>query len=123
MVGCVVGNPLRDLRQSADQTTRNPEGTRTAVRDSDVVSQARQALGAQLAARRQGAGETQRSLARKLPYSRSTIASVETGRQHAPLAFWTSCDKLLGASGVLLDGYRCNVALAFGSVRSSSQTC
>lgn len=76
------------------------------MRDGDVVDQARLALGAQLAARRQAAGETQRSLALKLPYSRSTVASVETGRQHAPLAFWRSCDELLDASGALLDGYR-----------------
>ncbi len=71
-----------------------------------MVSQARLALGAQLAACRQAAGETQRSLARKLPYSRSTIAGVETGRQHAPLVFWQSCDELLGANGTLTDGYR-----------------
>jgi transcriptional regulator with XRE-family HTH domain len=76
------------------------------VRDGDVVDQARLALGAQLAARRQAAGETQRSLALKLPYSRSTVTSVETGRQHAPLAFWRRCDELLDASGALLDGYR-----------------
>ncbi|MGH3865610.1 MAG: helix-turn-helix domain-containing protein [Pseudonocardiaceae bacterium] len=63
------------------------------MRDGHVVNQARLALGAQLAARRQAAGETQRSLAHKLPYSRSTIAGVETGRQHAPLTFWRSCDE------------------------------
>ena len=50
LVGCVVGKHRRDLRQSANQTTRKPEGTRTAVRDGDVVRQARLALGAQLAA-------------------------------------------------------------------------
>lgn len=106
VVGCVVGN---QPAQSATMLTNHPkprEGTQTAVRDGDVVSQARLALGAQLAARRQAAGETQRSLAHKLPYSRSTIAGVETGRQHAPVAFWKSCDELLDAGGALLDGYR-----------------
>jgi tetratricopeptide (TPR) repeat protein len=71
-----------------------------------MVGEARLALGAQLAAHRQAAGETQRSLARKLPYSRSTIAGVETGRQHAPIAFWENCDELLDAGSALLKGYR-----------------
>lgn len=69
------------------------------MRDGDVVRGARLALGAQLAARRQAAGETQRSFARKLPYSRSTIAGLETGRQQAPLAIYggqRECQRLIG---------------------------
>ncbi|MGH8077085.1 MAG: hypothetical protein ACREPE_07145, partial [Lysobacter sp.] len=36
---------------------------------------------------------------------RSTVANVETGRQHAPREFWQSCDDLLGAGGDLLASY------------------
>lgn len=106
MVGCVVGNQPAQSATMLTNHSKPGEGTRTAVRDGDVVRGIRLALGAQLAARRQAAGETQRSLAHKLPYSRSTIAGVETGRQHAPVAFWKSCDELLDAGGALLDSYR-----------------
>jgi DNA-binding XRE family transcriptional regulator len=92
------------------------------VRDGDVVRGARLALGAQLAARRQAADETQRTLAHKLPWSRSTIASVETGRQHAPLAFWKSCDELLNADGALLDSYRKLEALISAQASERAET-
>jgi len=62
-------------------------------------------LGSQLAAWRAAAGETQRSLSVKLPYSRSTIANVEVGRQTAPRDFWQRCDEVLGAAGDLLASY------------------
>ena len=44
----------------------------------------RRALGAELAAYRRAAGHSQAQLARFTEYSRSTIANVETGRQHVP---------------------------------------
>ncbi|MGH4001045.1 MAG: helix-turn-helix domain-containing protein, partial [Pseudonocardiaceae bacterium] len=123
MVGCVVGNQsAQPATISADQTILNPERTWTAVRDGDVVRGARLALGAQLAARRQAADETQRTLAHKLPWSRSTIASVETGRQHAPLAFWKSCDELLNAGGALLDSYRKLEALISAQTSERAET-
>jgi transcriptional regulator with XRE-family HTH domain len=46
--------------------------------------------------------KAQRSLADQLPFSRSTVANIETGRQQAPREFWQLCDDLLGAGGDLL---------------------
>ena len=77
----------------------------TVVVSEDEVERLRRALGRQLAASRDAAHETQRSLAAQLPFSRSTVANVETGRQHAPREFWQRCDDLLGAHGDLLAGY------------------
>ncbi len=103
-VGGVVGNPSGSSATMSRPRSCN-RGMRFAMHAGEKVLEARLALGAQLAARRQAAGETQRSLAHKLPYSRSTIASVETGRQHAPLDFWQRCDQMVGANGGLVDGY------------------
>jgi hypothetical protein len=41
----------------------------------------------------------------QMPFSRSTVANVETGRQQAPREFWQRCDDLLGARGDLLSAY------------------
>jgi hypothetical protein len=51
------------------------------------------------------AHETQCSLAAQVPFSRSTVANVEIGRQQAPREFWQLCDDLLGARGDLLAAY------------------
>ncbi|MGB9279696.1 MAG: helix-turn-helix transcriptional regulator [Pseudonocardiaceae bacterium] len=61
----------------------------------DDVERLRTALGRQLATWRDTAHESQRSLADQLPFSRSTVANVETGRQQAPREFWRLCDDLL----------------------------
>ena len=68
----------------------------------DDVERLRTALGRQLATWRDAAHESQRSLADQLPFSRSTVANIETGRQQAPREFWQLCDDLLGAGGDLL---------------------
>ncbi|HEY1621534.1 MAG TPA: helix-turn-helix transcriptional regulator [Streptosporangiaceae bacterium] len=73
------------------------------VSDSDVIDVARRALGARLAAYRRAAGHNQASLARLTDYSRSTVANVETGRQHVPREFWVHVDGLLGAAGTLIE--------------------
>jgi hypothetical protein len=46
-----------------------------------------------------------RTLAPLTFFGRSTIANVETGRQHAGRAFWRRCDEVLGTDGVLAAGY------------------
>jgi transcriptional regulator with XRE-family HTH domain len=46
------------------------------------------ALGVELAAYRRAAGYTQAQFAELTGYSRSTIANVETGRQHVSRDFW-----------------------------------
>jgi hypothetical protein len=72
------------------------------VSDSDAIDGARRALGAKLAAYRRAAGHNQESLARLTDYSRSTVANVETGRQHVPREFWVHVDGLLDAAGTLI---------------------
>lgn len=76
-----------------------------ASQEEDDVKSRLLALGRQLAAWRGTAQETQRSLADQLPFSRSTVANVEVGRQGAPREFWQRCDDLLGARGDLLASY------------------
>lgn len=60
------------------------------------------ALGERLAAYRQAAGYSQSQLADLVGYSRSTIANVETGRQHVTGRFWQRADEAVGAGGALL---------------------
>jgi DNA-binding XRE family transcriptional regulator len=60
------------------------------------------ALGEQLAAYRKAAGYSQLQLATLAVCSRSTIANVEIGRQHAPADFWRRVDEALDAGGALV---------------------
>ncbi len=69
--------------------------------DSQAVEQARRALGGELAAYRRAAGYSQTALASLVAYSRSTIANVETGRQHVPPDFRARADDVLHARGAL----------------------
>ena len=62
-------------------------------------------LGVELAAYRRAAGFTQAQFAKLAEYSRSTIANVETGRQHVPRDFWERADRVLRTGGVLATGY------------------
>jgi len=71
------------------------------VRESQAIEQARCALGAELATLRRAAGYSQAELARLTTYSRSTVANVETGRQHAPHDFWQRADTAVHAGGAL----------------------
>src|SRR5487761_150284 len=61
----------------------------------------RRELGRELANRRRAVGFTQAQLARKVGYSRSTVSTVESGRQDVPRRFWEACDELFGASGAM----------------------
>ena len=58
-------------------------------------------MGAELAAYRRAAGHNQAALASVVGYSRSTIANVETGRQHVPPDFWKRADAACHADGAL----------------------
>ena len=71
------------------------------MRTREAPDQARAALGAELAVYRRAAGCTQAQLARLAEYSRSTIANVETGRQHVPRSFWERADAALRTGGTL----------------------
>ncbi|MGY3516489.1 helix-turn-helix domain-containing protein [Micromonospora sp. PTRAS2] len=63
-------------------------------------------LGRQLAARRLLAELHQAELGIPIGYSRSTVASVETGRTRAHREFWERCDYELAAGGELMAGFR-----------------
>ena len=74
--------------------------------DSADITQARQALGRQLASLRLAAGHTQHSLAPLLDgYSRSTLANAETGQRGAHRDFWVRCDEVLATGGTLTHGF------------------
>jgi hypothetical protein len=75
------------------------------VIDSEAVREARLALGHQLACARRAAGFNQSDFAPLTAYSRSTIANVETGRQHVGRDFWEHCDIALGTGDQLAGGY------------------
>jgi transcriptional regulator with XRE-family HTH domain len=74
------------------------------VREPEAVTSARCALGIRLATYRRAAGLTQMNLASLIAFSRSTIANVETGRQHVPRGFWESADAAVHAGGALVAG-------------------
>jgi DNA-binding XRE family transcriptional regulator len=68
------------------------------------VAQVRKELVQQLAAWRKVAGLTQVQLARRVVYSRSSVANTEIGRHTMPRAFWHNADRKLGAEGALVAG-------------------
>ncbi len=73
------------------------------MRDSQTVEDARRSLGDELAAHRRAAGHSQAALAKLITYSRSTVANVETGRQHVQPNFWRRADEALHAGGALIE--------------------
>jgi hypothetical protein len=77
-------------------------GRRRVVRESEAVESTRRALGAQLAEYRRAAGCSQAELGALVGYTRSTVANVETGRQHVPPRFWKSADEAVHAEGALI---------------------
>jgi len=98
----IGGGPLSDtvdsdLRQS--ERRARPAHLEGQVPDADAVAEARRALGRRLAERRWAAGYTQEAFAPLTGYGRSTLANVETGRQHVPRDFWQRCDQALATAG------------------------
>jgi DNA-binding XRE family transcriptional regulator/tetratricopeptide (TPR) repeat protein len=75
------------------------------VREPEAIADARCTLGVRLAACRRAAGLSQARLAEKTGFSRSTIANVETGRQHPPRDFWESADMAVSAGGSLVTAH------------------
>ena len=82
-------------------TTSGGHQPGAALSESAAIDSARRALGAELAAYRRAAGLNQTALATHVGYSRSTIANVETGRQHVPPDFWKGADTACRADGAL----------------------
>lgn len=58
-----------------------------------------------LVAFRRGSTLSQQELSRRLGYSRSTIATAETGHRIPASDFWARCDDVLGAGGQLRRAY------------------
>ncbi|MEQ4300377.1 helix-turn-helix domain-containing protein [Plantactinospora sp. B6F1] len=73
--------------------------------DPQQVQDAKRAVGAKLAERRNSHGLTQAALAARVHSTRSTVAGVERGQQVVDRIFWQRCERLLGAGGELLAGY------------------
>jgi transcriptional regulator with XRE-family HTH domain len=73
------------------------------VRESDAVENARRALGIKLATCRRAGGYSQADFASLIDYSRSSVANVETGRQHVPRGFWAAADAALRTEGALTE--------------------
>ena len=71
----------------------------------DDLAPLREALGDLLTARRNAAGLTQRQLAHRTSYARSTIGGAEAGHRVPAESFWKHCDQLLGGGGELLRAY------------------
>ncbi|MGC4808718.1 helix-turn-helix domain-containing protein [Micromonospora sp. DT233] len=71
----------------------------------EQIRDLQKALGRQLAQRRNAAGMTQVTLARRTAYSRSSVANVEIGRSTIPRGFWERADRELRAGGTLVDAF------------------
>ena len=71
------------------------------LKELEIIENARRELGAKLAAYRRAAGLSQAELASFVCFSRSTVANVETGRQHVPADFWAKADLACHAEGAL----------------------
>jgi transcriptional regulator with XRE-family HTH domain len=92
------------------------------VPDADELASAWHALGRLLAASRRAAGLSQESLAALAGYTRSTVANVETGRQHGARDFWERCDTALDTGTALARGYDDVVAAGrLGRVRAAAE--
>src|SRR6266581_7984700 len=92
-----------------------------AVTGRQAPGKARAELGAELAAYRRAAGCSQARLAQLTGYSRSTIANVETGRQHVPRDFWERADAVLRTGGVLAAGYDQSETAASRRLRAAAR--
>jgi tetratricopeptide (TPR) repeat protein len=107
------GTSRNGLQQFLNTTTQNDlqPNRRTGMIDPEAITEAKRALGRQLAAYRDTAGLNQRQLAPLIHYGRSTIANVETGRQTCSRTFWERCDQALETDGVLIRAYEDLTAL------------
>lgn len=92
------------------------------MREPEVAAAPSCALGVELAAYRRAGGYTQAQFAELTEYSRSTIANVETGRQHVSRDFWERADRILRTGGVLATGYDETVTEARHQLRAAARS-
>jgi transcriptional regulator with XRE-family HTH domain len=78
---------------------------RVVADEPEHLDRLRQALGAELASLRKAARVTQQHLGHLSGFSRSSVSHAEAGRQLLGDAFWETADRLVNASGALLDRY------------------
>lgn len=71
----------------------------------EQIRDLQKALGRQLAHWRKAAGMTQAALARRMAYSRSSVANVEIGRNTTTRGFWERADRELRAEGTLVNAF------------------
>jgi transcriptional regulator with XRE-family HTH domain len=74
--------------------------------ECSTLDELRRALGDQLRTWRQKARLSQAQLARRVGYSRSSVASAETGDHQPAEDLWARCDEMLGAGGSIAAAYR-----------------
>jgi transcriptional regulator with XRE-family HTH domain len=74
-------------------------------RESEQVAALRARLGRRFARHRARAGLSQRELAERLYYARTSISKIETGQQSAPRTFWREADRILRAGGELVAAF------------------
>jgi tetratricopeptide (TPR) repeat protein len=96
------GQGCDNLRTTAEQSKDSDE---VGMIDPEAITDAKRALGRQLAACRDVAGFNQHRLAKEIHFGRSTIANAETGYSTCSRTFWERCDRALQADGALLRGY------------------
>jgi transcriptional regulator with XRE-family HTH domain len=75
------------------------------TRQSYQVIAGRTALGGLLTQHRERGGLSQRELAMRTHYHRTTISKLEAGTQLAPREFWCTADEVLGADGDLVAAF------------------
>jgi tetratricopeptide (TPR) repeat protein len=90
--------------------------------DSAAVRNAMRSLGLKLKSLRQAACLSQESLAAKVQYGRSTVATVEVGLQNAGEAFWQRADLAVAANGELLGAYRALADLRAAENRAAARS-
>jgi diguanylate cyclase (GGDEF)-like protein len=103
-----------DPGPDTEATAGNPAGSKDAQRRD------RRELGRQLAAWRARAHLSQRELAHRTGYTRSTISSAEAGE---PLSaqFWARADRALAAEGRLIAAHACIEAAASAARRRAAK--
>lgn len=114
---CVATHRCRAAGQ-AQPFESVPPAIRSRLSEADISAEPRRevlsrmtsgpdevAIGELLAALRKSAGLTQHALGRRIGYSRSTVASAETGHGLPTRLFWHSCDDALSADGSLKRAY------------------
>lgn len=94
-----TGDTLNGVQKGRDVWAGEESSTRIS---RENIDDAHIKLCAELRDRRNAAGLTQADFAKRVGYSRSTVANVEASGQKARRHFWENADRVVGARGALL---------------------